>query len=343
MSSLDPVNSPFDGASKKSAVAVRHGEAALQASQATAEQVVRVMAQMALMNPRDHQERRQELLEACRRPAFADNTQYSFPRKGKDGKRVTIRGPNVALAREAARCWRNVQYGFYVVSSDEVETQLRGFAWDLEANIRVELEDRFRRLHQRTDRETGEVRWEEPDERDVRELVNRKGAILVRNCILQLLPKDLIEEALAQAEKTCVAYQQGRLEKDRPQVVKQLVDAFHSFGVTPAMLEAYLGHELKVIDAKEVDALRAIWNGIRDGQTTREEHFDLQAGEKKRGPKAKKGAKKELDDLIPKEKTEPEETASESTPEEDEASAQEVDEEDPFASWATDYPDQDPG
>jgi len=285
-----PENSPPVPAVRESTA---HGEAAVVASQETAGQVVRVAAQMAMINPRKPMAARAELLESCQRPGFASAAEYSFPRGGK-----TIRGPSVDLAREGARCWGNIQYGFSVVSQSATEIHLQGFAWDLQANLRIEMEDRFRRLQQRTDRNTGETKWVEPDERDLRELVNRKGALLVRNCLLQVLPPDLVDEAVDRSRKTLQAVAKNAVAKNPKETAKGLVDAFAPLGVTVEMLEDRLGHNLEVITAEEYAELVTVGKSLRDGQSKREEHFEVKkpaARDKKKKDEEGKG----LDSLIP--------------------------------------------
>jgi PAS domain-containing protein len=49
---------------------------------------------------------------------------------------------------------------------------------------------------------TGETEWIAPDERDLLELTNRQNAKAVRNCILQVLPKDYILDAMDTAKET---------------------------------------------------------------------------------------------------------------------------------------------
>lgn len=266
-----------------------HGEAALAAAAESAVQAVRVSAQIAQMRPRRSLDSRKALLDSCKRPMFAESAEYSFPR-GK--KRVT--GPTVDLAREAARCWGNTQYGFIIVSSTPRETQIQGFAWDLESNVRILLEDRFQRTHQRVNEDTGDVEWVEPDERDFRELVNRRGAILVRNCLLQLLPPDLVDEALMACSVTRQAAAKGSLEKDRVTVVKDLVSAFDGFAVTTAMLEQFLGHPLDAIDPGEVDQLRTIYRSLKDGQAKRADFFAVPSVKSEDAPA---GKARSLDDL----------------------------------------------
>jgi hypothetical protein len=269
-----------------------HGEAEVAASEASASQTVRVAAQMALMRPREVLVARERLLEACKRPGMADAATYEFPR---GGKKVT--GPSVYLAREAARCWGNLRFGFHVVSMDRAEVHIRGFAWDLETNLYIELDDRFRRLHQRVDKETGETRWVEPDERDLREVVNRKGAILVRNAILQAVPSDLIEEAVLRAAQTLQEDAAGNLKADRGTTIKRLCDSFSEFAVTPAMLAVFLDHELDTISADEVASLRAVYRSLKDGQSKREDHFEVKPAKEKAAKG--KGKPQTLDDLVP--------------------------------------------
>jgi len=74
-----------------------------------------------------------------------------------------------------------------VVSLTDEHVHIRGFAIDLETNASTEYEDQFKRLVQRKGRD-GETHWVQPDERDLRELIGRRGAILVRNAILSYTP-----------------------------------------------------------------------------------------------------------------------------------------------------------
>src|SRR5205085_986190 len=133
----------------------------------------------------------QQLAVACKRLSFAEQSSYAFPRGGQ-----TVSGPSVHLARAAARVWKNLQYGVRITRDDDDSRQIQAFAWDLETNVKVTGEDDFKKLVYR--KKDG---WVKPDERDLRELTNRRGAILVRNCILQILPKDLIEDARDECTK----------------------------------------------------------------------------------------------------------------------------------------------
>lgn len=208
----------------------------------------------------------QKLMKASSRPSFAEDATYSFPRGETD-----VTGPSVNLAREAARVWGNIRYGLYVVRDDRDSRLIRGWAWDVETNTKVEVEDDFKKLIQRKVKggKPGETKWIEPDERDLRELTNRRGAILLRNAILQVLPKDLIEDALFACEQALQAS-----AKENPEAAqKRLLVDFGSINITVEQLEQKLGHPFAQVTPKEIAELRGICKSIMDGNSTWAEHI----------------------------------------------------------------------
>ena len=209
---------------------------------------------LAKKYPRDEDAAFQKLMKACGRTSFAEEAEYSFPRGGQQ-----VRGPSVNLAREAARVWGNVRYGITILRDDTGSRQIQGWAWDLETNTKISAEDDFRKLIFRKGKG-----WIEPDERDLRELTNRRGAILARNCILQVVPKDLIEDARAKCNETLRA----TAAKDPDAARKKIILAFSELNVTPEMLSAYLEHPLAQASPSEIADLRAVYKSISDGNTT---------------------------------------------------------------------------
>lgn len=209
--------------------------------------------------PRNEEAAFEKLMRSCRRTSFAEEASYSFPRGG-----ASVEGPSVNLAREAARVWGNIRYGLEVVLDTAEERHIRGWAWDLETNTKVAAEDFFAKLIQRKQKGGGAVQWVKPDERDLRELTFRRGAILVRNCLLQLMPRDLIEDARAQSRAT--------LAKDAAQdpdsARKAVLRAFSEINVSAEQLQGYLGHPVGQSTPEEIAELRAIFQSIRDGNST---------------------------------------------------------------------------
>jgi hypothetical protein len=231
--------------------------------------------------PRDEAVAYTRIMKSCGRPSMAEDAAYSFPRGGS-----AVTGPSVYLAREAARCWGNIRHGLRIVELSDDQVHIRGYALDCETNACVEAEDRFAPLVQR---KTGKgpgarTEWVKPDERDLRELINRRGAICVRNAILQVIPADIIEEALRTADTTLRKAAKGELEQNRDDAVRRIVLAFDRFGVSGDMLTEKLKHELSLITPDELAELRQVYKSIEDGNTKVGDHFQRPARNDGTGP-----------------------------------------------------------
>ncbi|HZN48464.1 MAG TPA: hypothetical protein VFB71_12635, partial [Ramlibacter sp.] len=202
---------------------------------ARAQQEVQAEFLMARSFPRDETRCFGQLKQSCGRPQFAGKTAYKFPRGGTE-----IRGPSVHLAREAARIWGHISYGISIVGTSAKEIHIQGWARDSQTGTRVVSEARFGKLIFRKDRG-----WIEPDERDLRELVNRHGAVAERNAILKLLPPDLIDMALEESARTAKTGAASELKKNPRGVAAMVADSFLRFGVQTSQLKQWLdGREL---------------------------------------------------------------------------------------------------
>jgi len=204
--------------------------------------------------PRNEEACFQKLMKAASRPSFAEDATYSFPRGDQD-----VSGPSVNLAREAARIWGNIRFGVYVVREDDTSKLIRAWAWDLETNTKNEFDDDFKKLIQRKGKG-----WIVPDERDLRELTNRRGAVLLRNALLQVMPKDLIEDALFACKE---AMRKSAGENPEGARKRLLVD-FGAVNVTVEELEHKLGHPFAQSTPREIAELRGIVKSILDGNST---------------------------------------------------------------------------
>lgn len=229
-------------------------ELATAGAAASAQHEIQSAIIIARKFPRNEEQCFQELMAACKRPSFAEDATYSFPRGD-----AQVEGPSVNLAREAGRIWGNIRFGLYIVREDEESMLIRGWAWDIQKNTKVEHDDSFKKLIQRKGKG-----WVVPDERDLRELTNRRGAILVRNSLLQVMPKDLIEDALYQCSQTL----EDKTSKDPEAAKKRLLVDFATINVTVEMLEKRLGHPFAQASPKELTELRGICNSIQNGNST---------------------------------------------------------------------------
>lgn len=262
--------SGFQGSAGGVGALARHAGTASAVAREEAE--IKAAIVLARGNPRDELASYNRLIRSCQRPSFAEGAMYRFPRGD-----TVITGPSVDMAREAARVWGNIRFGLRVVTEDADTVHIKGYAYDLESNNYVEAEDKFAKLVQR---KSG---WVKPDERNLRELINRRGAICVRNAILQLMPPDIIDDAVKEVGKTIRKAAAGELSENRDQAVRRLVMAFSQYQVTTEMLASHLGHAIDLINEDEMANLRTIFVSMRDGNSRREDHFEIPGAAKESG------------------------------------------------------------
>jgi hypothetical protein len=123
----------------------------------------------------------------------------------------------------------------------------------------------------------------------------------IRTLGLRLMPGDLVDEAMTMVRATMAAsdYQDPDGAKNK------LFDAFSEIGVAATDLAGWLGHKGSSLTPKELADLRAIYRGIKDGETTWREVMGQKEGkpEETREPIGK-GAKG-LDDAISAKESKP--------------------------------------
>lgn len=220
---------------------------------------------LARQFPRDEIGVQSLIKRACSRTELAIRSVYLYPRGGQ-----VIKGPSVHLAREAARMWGNVRYGFYITHDEQNFRTVRGWAWDLQTNNRVEQEDTFKKVKYR--KKDG---WTEiTDERDMRELTNKRGAIVERNCLLKILPAELVDECLKIVIPIRAKWDEEEEKKkahtlnDPNAQMKVLIDCFQSVGVMADRLGAYLGHPIAECSPAELENLRDMYACLKDGEAS---------------------------------------------------------------------------
>jgi hypothetical protein len=233
-------------------------------SMARAEAEVKSRMIMALKFPRNESESLSRVLKSCDRPEFAEKAFYEYPRGG-----TKITGISVNLAREFARYWKNIAYGFSILMDDDNQIILEGWAWDLESNTRISEQSSFKKLIYR--KTSG---WSKPDERDLRELVNKHGAIASRNCLLKLFPRDMLDMAFKAARQSV----KKGVSKESIDVVKaKALKEFSEYGISSDDLSRYIDIPADKWSDEELTQLRGIYQALKDG--------NLKASEIKNPPK----------------------------------------------------------
>ena len=208
--------------------------------------------------PRNPIEAYDRVMNACQRPGLAQSAVYSYARGGS-----SISGPSIRLAEMLAQNWGNIQYGIRELSSENGESTVEAFAWDVETNTRQTKV--FQVPHIRFTR-SGSKKLTDP--RDIYELVANNGARRLRACILGVIPGDVVDAAVDQCEKTIHAS-----ADTSPEGVQKLVKAFEQFGVSKEDIESFIQRRVDAITPANVVSLRKIFTSLRDGMSSAKDWF----------------------------------------------------------------------
>jgi hypothetical protein len=244
---------------KQSVPAVQN--AAIQTTNGRYNQEIQGMVFMAKQYPRDQFTAYQRIKQACERKSLATIACYEYPR---GGQKVT--GPSIRLAEVIAQNWGNMTYGVTELEQKNGESTCMAYAWDLETNVRSEKI--FTVKHERKAR--GAMQKLD-DSRDIYELVANMGARRQRACILAVIPKDVIDAAVEECDKT-LAGQNTEPIIDR---IKKMLDKFKAeFGVSREMIEKRIGVKVDNFTEKDVLSLIKVYNSLKDGISKREDFFE---------------------------------------------------------------------
>jgi hypothetical protein len=268
------------------AVAAGPTNAIVQVAQSKDAQEMQAALVVAKKYPRDEHEAFQRVITACKRRTLAEEASYLYSRGG-----TQITGASIRLLEAVAVAWGNIQSGVVELSNENGESRVQCFGWDIQTNVYDSKT--FTVRHERYSKE-GVTKLTDP--RDQYELVANFAARRKRACLEAVIPRDVIDAALEQCDKTLKA---GHTEPitDR---VRKIVTAFGELGVTMEMIERRLQHKLEAVIEQEVVILRKIYTSLKDGMGKREDFFDLTAtpkpakfDEKKKEEEKKKDEKAE--------------------------------------------------
>lgn len=234
------------------------GSAAGNAVVARAVQEVQGAIISAKMYPRDQGQALKRIEGSCSRVKLAETAMYSY---AKGGSEVT--GPSIRLAEVIAQNWGNLQFGWVITAQSASTSDVTAFCWDMETNVRRAIE--FKVNHVR-DTKKGPVHL--TSERDIYELCANMASRRVRNCILSVVPSDIVDAAVDACEKTLASA--GDMEKRRNEMVK----AFADIGVTTDDIEKRFGKKVAAISSVDFIQLRKIFQSIKDGMSEIADWFE---------------------------------------------------------------------
>lgn len=213
---------------------------------------------------RNQAEAYDKIMTACQRVGLASVAIYEYARGGSK-----INGPSIRLAEEIVRDWGNIDTGWVELERRNNESTVRAYAWDLETNAYQQRI--FIVPHTRSKKQGGqEIQVPITNERDLYELIANHAARRLRNCILALIPGDVVEAAVEQCHKTLVTNC-----NITPERIKKMCAAFEEFGVSKAQIEARIQRKLDSIAPAQFVKLTEIYNSLRDGMSEPSDWFDV--------------------------------------------------------------------
>lgn len=240
----------------------RIGQAtAIEQSRAVAEVLAQV--ELSLRMPRDPVQAVDSMRRLTALYPMAERAFWSFPRSGS-----TLTGSTVHLARELARCWRNVSYGIVEIDRDDRvrQSQMIAFAWDVEANVRSSTTFIVPWLKDTKGGPKGIV-----DLRDIYENNANMGARRVREQILSVLPRWYVDEAEGRCRKTLERGPDGSQPFEAR--VSAAVDAFDRIGVNVDQLAQHVGRGPGKWSPQDLVNVGIIYRSIERGEQTTDAVF----------------------------------------------------------------------
>jgi hypothetical protein len=257
----------------------QHLQTAVEQSRATQE--IQGMIISAKKFPRDELASFNKILKSCQRISLAEQAIYYLPVGGKNHE-----GPSIRLAEVLAQAWGNTSFGIKELNRGQGRSLCAAFCIDWEANTRSEFE--FEVDHWIEVGKKGEIKTKKhiTDPIEIDRLIANRGARKLRNAILNIIPPDIIEEAVKMCKAT-VAKGGGEPIVDR---VRKMIMAFDSIGVSKEMLAEYLKHDLDICTGEEIAGLQAIYKSIFDKQAKRQDFFNVadESQEKKKSKLSEK-------------------------------------------------------
>lgn len=240
---------------------------------------MRLALEFAKEVTRNRHDIKDELGFACKQIEFAKSAHYSVDNDGANQQ-----APGVPLAREVARCWGHVRYGFQITYDDDEKVQLLGWAWDLTSGAYAESADVFPKKDVRVTAGGQRMSFDlTKDEANWRGNVNKRGAIAERSALLKVLPRWLVDEGL----RACLATEKADTERNLSASRDGMLAAFKSIGVNRDQLIARLQVTLENVTAEDIVSMRGVFASIRDGHAKIADYFPP-AGLDEIAPKAKK-------------------------------------------------------
>lgn len=257
-----------DEASIKEISPLMSSDPAAVAAAEEAKALVQAAYVMAMHKPRNFMQARQRILDACKRPAFAESVEYAKP-VGND----TVKGPSIRFAELAIQQWGNIRVDSTTTFENDEIRKIRVQVLDLETNASFGRLVTVNKTVERSNSKGREVIRERTNSygkpvyivrATEEEMATKESAAIskvVRNEGLRLIPQDIIEEALDTARMA----RRGGVD-DPQERIRKMCDAFASIRVSPDDLADYLGCPPDKASPAQIDELLGVYTAIKSGE-----------------------------------------------------------------------------
>lgn len=189
----------------------------------------------------------------------ASTCTYSLPRAGKP-----ITGPTVHLAKILAQNWGNLRCEAKIVEIGSKQITSQAIAFDLENNLAIKVEVK-RSILDKTGKRFSEDM--------ITVTGNAANAIALRNAILSVIPKAIIDKVYNEAKHTIT----GDLSDKTKLIVKRkkVMDGFiETYSLTEKEVLSAIGKAaVEHLTQDDLVVLIGIGQAIKDGDTTVQEAF----------------------------------------------------------------------
>lgn len=228
---------------------------------------------IALRNPRDWDQVRQNILRECERPSFANNKSVYYIKPIGNG----VEGLGIRFVEAALRHMGNTLIESMMTYEDDDKEIHRVTVSDLQCNttfwtdvIVTKTVERSKPLDDGSfisvrKNSYGKFAYTVPATDD--DLPNKRGALIskaIRSQGERLIPGDIKDEAIEIIKEIRLK----EIKKDPDAERKRIADSFIKIGVKVSDLQDYLGHKLDTCSPAELVELRGIFSAIREGEAT---------------------------------------------------------------------------
>lgn len=230
---------------------------------------IQSMFQMAIHKRRDMQQFRFQLLENVKRPRCAEIVEYSKPMGN-----TSIRGLSVKFADMAFQLYGNAECDKRIIYDDATTRTIKVVIIDYESNACKSSDVVVKKTVERKNANGRDIISSRKNSSGYEtfvvvatddEVAIKEAALVAkarRNLILELMPRDILDEARDMA----IDVLKNQDAQDPKAALNKLLDAFGGIGVDPKSLATYLGHTVDSVDKTELLDLRRIYSAINSGE-----------------------------------------------------------------------------